>query len=258
MLYILGTPIGNLGDFSPRARETLDRCEYVLCEDTRHSGGLLRHFGIEKRLVSFHMFNERAREDGVIDDLLGGVDVALVSDAGMPCVCDPGADLVRRARSEGVKIEVVPGPCAVSSAVALAGINPPFHFYGYADKRTFADCVRNSQGAAVFYVAPHDVRKVLGWCASEWQVTIAREMTKKFEEVLEGNPIELLEKLHSPKGEMVMIVQGEGVQSALAIDEATLVGRLEGLGVKPREAVRLVAELSGKSQKEIYALAKKD
>jgi len=250
MLYIVGTPIGNLGDWSDRAREIVAKCEYVLCEDTRHTGGLLRHFGIEKRLMSFHMFNERSREEGVLEDLQGGVDVALVSDAGMPVVCDPGAKLVRAARDLGVTVNVVPGPCAFVAAMALCGCEAPIGFFGYPEKKSFVKQVERCEGTAIYYVAPHDVKKVLSWCKEGWKVQVARELTKKFEEVTDGMPDPV-------RGEMVLLVQGQGAQSSLAIDESTLVTRLETLGVKPREAIRLVAELSGMSQKAIYELAKK-
>lgn len=257
MFYIVGTPIGNLGDLSPRAREILARCDCILCEDTRHTGKLLAHFEIETRMMSYHRFNERERESQVMEWLAEGADIALVSDAGLPIVCDPGAELVRRLRAEGADIEVVPGPCAFAAAMAATGTEVPISFFGYPEKKTFVDLVRGCMGSAIFYVAPHDLRKVLGWCDREWQVSVARELTKKFEQVHTGTAGELLEEMVEPRGEMVMIVRGGQVQSQLKIDEATLVQRLEDLGVKPREAMRLVAELSGRSQKEIYALAKK-
>lgn len=208
MLYVISTPIGNLSDITFRAIECLKECEYILCEDTRTSRVLLKKYEITTHLVSFHKFNERSREDKVLQDLANGVNVGLISDAGTPGVSDPGYRLLRRCLEEKMGVSPIPGP---SSLTALLSICPPkgkVQFLGFAPRKGLPGFVERMiayDGMSVVFESPHRIRKFLGLLPKECEVVVGRELTKKFEEVLFGSPTEVLSRLSEKvKGELVV------------------------------------------------------
>ena len=220
MLYLVATPIGNLGDITFRAVEILKSCDYILCEDTRHSLRLLQHYSIQKPLISYHMFNEASREQKVIADLEAGKNIALISDAGTPGIADPGMRLVKKCRDENLKVEAIPGACAAIQAITCSGMSTErFQFWGFLPKtsgrlQTQLEDILKYPGTTICYETPHRLLKVLEVLkrlAPERKICVARELTKKFEEVLSGTPSELLLewKNRSVKGEIVLLIKGE-------------------------------------------------
>jgi 16S rRNA (cytidine1402-2'-O)-methyltransferase len=218
-LSIVGTPIGNLQDITLRALETLRRADLIAAEDTRHTQHLLAHFDIRKPLVSFHEFNEAKRVAELLEKLQKGAHIAVVSDAGMPAISDPGARLVRAAADANIEIEIVPGPSALISALVASGFPADsFTFVGFlpyksTQRRKKLEQFRNDSRTLVFYESPHriaaslrDMRDVLG----SRRAIIAREMTKKFEEILRGTLDELSKNLETRrlKGEITVVVEG--------------------------------------------------
>jgi 16S rRNA (cytidine1402-2'-O)-methyltransferase len=221
-LYVVATPIGNLGDLSPRAREVLQTCTLILAEDTRHTGVLLKHFGIATPQLSLHDHNERQRTGEIIERLQQGATVALVSDAGTPAISDPGFELVRAAAAAGVEIIAIPGPCAAIAALSIGGLpTDRFCFEGFLPARGTARRKRLGELAGetrtlVLYEAPHRVRETLEDCAvafgGERIAAVAREITKLHETTYRGSLSELLERAASDadfsRGEIVLAVAG--------------------------------------------------
>lgn len=207
MLYLVGTPIGNLEDITFRAIQTLSTVDKIYCEDTRRSKILLSHYGIEKPLCSFHKFNEQKRSSEILTSLEEGAKIAIISDAGMPCISDPGEKLVQEVRKRGLLLTAIPGPSAITTALALSGhSSPPFQFVGYIDPKTKIDPYLSYPGITIAFVAPHDIKKVVDLFPKSITLHIARELTKKFEEITSGNASELTSL--KEKGEMVMMFQG--------------------------------------------------
>jgi len=218
-LYLVATPIGNLEDITLRALRTLKECDVVAAEDTRRTGQLLKHFGISKPLLSYFQFNEAKRSEEILERLKRGEKIALVTDAGSPGISDPGERVVRAARAAGLRVESVPGPCALVAALTASGLpTDEFHFIGFlphksGQRRKQLEALRNFAGTLVLYESPYRIEKLLTELAevfSARQVVLARELTKKFEEFLRGTPAELLEvvKKRSLKGEFVVLVGG--------------------------------------------------
>jgi 16S rRNA (cytidine1402-2'-O)-methyltransferase len=216
-LYLVATPIGNLEDITLRALRTLKECDVVAAEDTRHSGWLLKHFGISKPLLSYFQFNEAKRSEEIIERLRRGEKVALVTDAGSPGISDPGERVVAAAIAAGFRVEPVPGPCALVAALTASGLPAEeFHFIGFlphksGQRRKRLESLQTSPGTLVIYESPYRVEKLLGELRDvfpERQVVLARELTKKFEEFLRGTPAQLLEAAgkRSWKGEFVALV----------------------------------------------------
>src|SRR5881394_2038183 len=200
-LYLVATPIGNLEDITLRALRTLKECDVVAAEDTRHSGQLLKHFGISRPLLSYFQFNEAKRSEEIIERLRCGEKVALVTDAGTPGISDPGERVVKAAIAAGFRVEAVPGPCALVAALTASGLSTAeFHFIGFlphkpGQRRKQLEKLRDIPGTAVIYESPYRIIKLLGELQEvfpERQVVLARELTKKFEEFLRGTPAELL------------------------------------------------------------------
>jgi len=265
MLFLVATPIGNLGDITYRAVETLQTCDYLLCEDTRHSRILLERYNVHKPLKSFHKFNEVERENAVIDDLKNGLNIALLSDAGTPGLCDPGQKLVQRCRQEKLPYTALPGPCALIMALTLAGIdNLPFQFLGYLPKKNkqLQETLQKMlcyQGLSLCYETPHRLLETLVFLeklAPQRKITIARELTKTFEECLEGSATEL--KSHytqePPKGEIVILIPGEKEE----VDYSSLTPQEhvreleEKYGLTRQEAIKTVAQLRKVPKRNIY------
>ncbi|NLU50100.1 MAG: 16S rRNA (cytidine(1402)-2'-O)-methyltransferase [Syntrophomonadaceae bacterium] len=266
-LYVCATPIGNLEDVSIRLLKTLRRVDIIACEDTRQTSKLLQRYHIRKRLVSYHQHNRRAREELMVGYLREGKDVALVSDAGMPAISDPGEDLVRSAIREGFPVVVVPGPSALVSALALSGMDTTrFVFEGFlpakaSQRRDVLASLAAEPRTAVFYEAPHrlletleDMEAIMG----ERQIAVARELTKLFEEVVRGTVIEVRQHFatHPPRGEITIIIEGNPGQPA-QVDRVALLRELEELiasGVEKKEAFKIKAREYGLKKRDIYRL----
>ena len=262
-LYVVGTPIGNLGDLSDRARETLAAVDLVAAEDTRRTGKLLAHAGIRARMLSLFEGNERQRIDELLERLSEGATVALVSDAGMPAVSDPGFRLLRAAVEAGIGISVVPGPSAVTAALVVSGLpTDRWVFEGFlprrpSERRSRLRALAHDPRTVVLFESPlrvvtllRDVLVELG----DRRAAVARELTKIHEEVMRGRVSEILAMLldSEPRGEIVVVLEGaETPEAALSemVDEA---GRLVRDGMRKREAAAAVARASGGSANEIY------
>lgn len=218
-LYLVATPIGNLEDITLRALRTLKECDVIAAEDTRRTGQLLKYFGISKPLISYFQFNEARRSEEIIGRLQRGEKVALVTDAGSPGISDPGERVVCAARAAGLRVEAVPGACALVAALTASGLaTDEFHFIGFmphksGQRRKQLDALKLFLGTLALYESPYRVEKLLGELAEvfpERTVVLARELTKKFEEFLRGTPAELLAmvKKRSLKGEFVVLISG--------------------------------------------------
>ncbi|HEY3655881.1 MAG TPA: 16S rRNA (cytidine(1402)-2'-O)-methyltransferase [Steroidobacteraceae bacterium] len=221
-LYVVATPIGNLGDLSPRARATLESCSLIAAEDTRHTGSLLKAFGVKTPLVSLHDHNEQQRAPDLIARMQGGASIALVSDAGTPAISDPGFDLVRAAAAAGIEVVAVPGPCAAVAALSIGGLpTDRFCFEGFLPARGSARRARLDQLKAeprtlVFYESPHRVVETLEDCAAAFgaarPATVAREITKLYETTYRGTLSELAARAAADgdfiRGEIVLLVGG--------------------------------------------------
>jgi 16S rRNA (cytidine1402-2'-O)-methyltransferase len=218
-LYLVATPIGNLEDITLRALRVLRECDVVAAEDTRRSGQLLKHFGISKPLLSYFQFNEAKRSEEIIERLQRGEKVALVTDAGSPGISDPGERVVKAALAAGLRVEAVPGACALIAALTASGLpTDEFHFIGFlphksGQRRRELERLKSIAGTLVLYESPYRVEKLLlelNELFAGRRVVLARELTKKFEEYLRGTPAELLDvlKQRSLKGEFVVLVAG--------------------------------------------------
>lgn len=223
-LYLVATPIGNLEDITLRAVRVLRECDAVAAEDTRHSGQLLKHFGISKPLLSYFQFNEAKRSEEIIERLKRGEKIALVTDAGSPGISDPGERVVRAAIAAGLRVEAAPGACALVAALTASGLpTDEFHFIGFLPhksgrRKNKLESLKTVPGTLIFYESPFRIEKLLGELAEvfpEREVVLARELTKKFEEFLRGRPAALLEMAakRKLKGEFVVLVAPEGERS---------------------------------------------
>src|SRR5437899_3153300 len=218
-LYLVATPIGNLEDITLRALRVLKECDVVAAEDTRHTGRLLKHFGIARPLLSYFQFNEARRSEEIIARLQRGEKIALVTDAGSPGISDPGERVVRAAIDAGLRVEPVPGPSALVAALTAGGLaTDEFHFVGFlphkpGQRRKRLEKLQQIPGTAVIYESPYRILKLLGELQEifpEQRIVLARELTKKFEEFLRGTAAELLAALEkrSIKGEFVVLIEG--------------------------------------------------
>jgi 16S rRNA (cytidine1402-2'-O)-methyltransferase len=276
-LLVVGTPIGNLGDLTPRAADALSTADLVVAEDTRLAARLLAHVGVRTPTQSFNEHNAAARLPALLARLEAGETLALTTDAGMPAVSDPGASLVAAARDAGASVQVVPGPAAVTAAMALAGVEAAgFVFGGFLPARPAsaraAALQRLAEGAAalglplILYEAPHRVAGLLSALASlspDARVAVGRELTKRHEQVLVGSPAEVAARLGEPRGEFTLVVSGLSAGAAAVgpdlgallaagrragLGDRTLVELLRTLGVTRREAYRRVADSKGKEE----------
>ncbi len=267
-LTLVGTPIGNLADFSPRAVEALESCDFIAAEDTRVTLKLLNHFGIVKPLVSYHEHNKRERGEQLCARLLAGEKGVLVSDAGMPAISDPGEDLVALCHSRDIPVGVVPGPTAVTAALALAGLpTGRFTFEGFLSvnkksRREHLDSLRGEQRTMVFYEAPHkllatliDLLAVLG----EREIALVREITKIHEEVIRTTLTAAVTRYQqeAPRGEFVVIVRGAAPVEAAAASPEEAVRLAQAYleeGMSPSEAAKKAAADTGLKKGDIYKL----
>jgi 16S rRNA (cytidine1402-2'-O)-methyltransferase len=218
-LYLVATPIGNLEDITLRALRTLRECDVIAAEDTRRTGQLLKHFEISKPMVSYFAFNEAKRSEEILNRLKRGERVALVTDAGTPGISDPGERVVRAAVAAGLRVEAVPGPCALVAGLTASGLaTDEFHFIGFlphksGQRRKQLEALKTFAGTLALYESPYRIDKLLGELNEVFptrRVVLARELTKKFEEFLRGTPAELLALVakRSLKGEFMVLVSG--------------------------------------------------
>lgn len=266
-LSIVGTPIGNLGDLSPRGVEVLSNADYIAAEDTRVTIGLLSRFDIKKPLLSYYKPKEQEKSERIIELLLEGSSVALVSDAGMPCISDPGAVLVAKCYERGIPVEVIPGCNAAVAAVALSGLEVDrWVFEGFLpvpkkERSERLESVKALPHALVFYEAPHkikqtliDLRTALG---AEREAALCRELTKLHEETIRGTLEELSHYYDDiePRGEYVIVVKGTKSKAAeFTVEQAAqLARRLADGGEKLSDACREAAKTTGIPKRDIYA-----
>ena len=263
-LFLVGTPIGNLGDMTERAKETLAGVDVVAAEDTRRTGRLLSRFGIKRPLVSLFEGNEARRTSELLTGLREGKDVALVTDAGMPLISDPGYRLVRACVVEGIEVRVVPGPSAVTAALAVSGLpSDRFVFEGFlprkaGDRRERLRSLADERRTIVVFESPVRLERLLRDVLEEVgdrRVAVARELTKLHEEVVRGRASEVLARIAEaePKGEVVVVIEGRVAGDAVALAE--LVGearRLVDDGMRKREAASSVAKRHDASANAIY------
>jgi 16S rRNA (cytidine1402-2'-O)-methyltransferase len=273
-LFVVATPIGNLGDLSPRACEVLSTCALIAAEDTRHTGVLLKHFGIETPQVSLHDHNEAARAIEIIARLRDGKSVALVSDAGTPAISDPGFELVRAVAAAGIEIIAIPGPCAAVAALSIGALpTDRFCFEGFLPARGAARRLRLKSLAEeprtlVIYESPHRVRETLEDCVTAFGeariAAIVREATKLHETTYRGSLLDLWNTSKSDadvaRGEIVLLIGGAPQASALGDDsdskaglDKVLVALLAELPLK--QAARLAAQITGARDNEAYKRA---
>ena len=264
-LWLVGTPIGNLGDLPPRAREVLASVDLVAAEDTRRTGRLLQGIGLKKKMVSLYDANERERVDRIVSALHEGWSVALVSDAGMPLVSDPGYRLVRACADEALDVRVVPGPSAVLAALVVSGLpTDRFTFEGFpprkpGERMKRLEALRSDARTLIFFEAPGRVKTLLRDALvvfGDRRAALCRELTKRHEEVVRGRISEVLGGLDDdPKGEVVLVI--EGAQSPAPVNLAACVEEAQELvrgGMKKRDAARAVADRHGVGVNELYGV----
>lgn len=271
ILYLVATPIGNLGDFSPRAVDTLQQVDFIAAEDTRVSLKLLNHFGIKKQLISYHEHNQATAGPAIVDRLLGGESCALVTDAGMPAISDPGEGLVRIAAESGIEVQAIPGCCAAIAALAVSGLpTGRFTFEGFLSmnkksRREHLQSLKNEKRTMIFHEAPHKLPATLKDFAETFGVdrpiTLSRELTKLHEETMRctvGEAIAHYEE-HNPRGEYVLIVSGAPeVEEEMGLTMEDAVARVLALregGLRMKEAVKQAAEETGFPKNELYNAA---
>ena len=268
ILYVTGTPIGNLGDFSPRAVQTLESVDFIAAEDTRVTLKLLNHFGIKKPMVSYFEHNKRERGELICSRIEAGESCAIVTDAGMPCISDPGEDLIKLCEERGIQTVVIPGPSAVISALAVSGLETGrFTFEGFlsVNKKSRSEhlqSLKNERRTMIFYEAPHKLPATLRDLYSAFgdrRLSIVRELTKIHEEVIRTTTGYAAENYAdgSLKGEFVLVLEGapksddsDNITLEYAVDMAK---KLIENGTKPTEAAKQAAAMTGFKKNEIYS-----
>jgi len=268
VLYLVGTPIGNRGDLSPRAQQVLAGVDRIACEDTRHSGLLLHQLGIKGRLVSFHEHNQAARIPELLAALEEGEAIAVISDAGLPGISDPGEALVAAARAAGRTVICVPGPCAVTTALVSSGLPAGrFCFEGFlppkpTQRRARIRELAGEARTVVLFEAPHRLVPLLEDLLAELgerPVSVTRELTKRHEQQVGPTLSSALEhfRAQSPQGEFTLVLGGAPAEAAEARSEAELLKDLQALleqGLSRNEAARQLAQQTGLAKRELYAL----
>lgn len=273
-LYLCATPIGNREDISARVLRVLGEVDLIAAEDTRHSGGLLKHYGIRKPLISYHEHNKFERAEELVERLLKGESIALISDAGTPVISDPGEVLVLAARSHGIPVTSLPGPCALITALSLSGISSRrFVFEGFLpqesrQRREVLQALQEESRTILLYEAPHRLRKTLeelkGVLGAERSLCLCRELTKMHEEAL---PMTLGEALsyyqeQEPRGEYVLVLAGKSREDLAAAKQKSWESRtpqehLEAYmnrGMNKKEALKAMAEDFSMSRNELYKM----
>ncbi len=270
MLYLVPTPIGNLGDISQRCRETLESADFIAAEDTRVTLKLLNHLGIKKSLVSYYEHNKTFKGDQIVQRILSGETCALVSDAGSPAISDPGEDLVKQCAQAGIVVCAIPGPCAAITALSISGQSTGrFCFEGFLStakksRRAHLDSLIHEHRTMIFYEAPHkllatleDLRETFG---EDRAISLCRELTKLHEEVIRttlGAAVTFYTD-NPPKGEFVLIVAGAPEEEKEAVsptDAACRVAQLMAQGLSRKDAVKQTAQELGLSKNAVYEIA---
>ncbi|MFT7041884.1 MAG: 16S rRNA (cytidine1402-2'-O)-methyltransferase [Candidatus Azotimanducaceae bacterium] len=269
-LYIVATPIGNLQDITLRAIEILKTVDLIAAEDTRHSRPLLNHFGISTRLISYREHNEAVATAGLIKTLQAGQSVALISDAGTPLISDPGYRLVKTAREAGVQVIPIPGASAVVAALCASGMaTDRFSFQGFlpakrVGRQRHLQALLIETQTLVFYEAPHRINETLEDVASifgaERVVTLARELTKRFEQIWHGSANEAIAHLQTgyipTRGEFVLLIAGTDADLASPAQyEALRIMKLLLPEMPPRRAADIASQITGENKKALYAMA---
>ena len=265
-LYVVGTPIGNMNDMTPRAVQTLEAVDFIAAEDTRVTVKLLNHFGIKKPMISYFEHNKHEKGRQIIDRILSGESCAIVTDAGMPCISDPGEDLIKQCEEAGVRTVVVPGPSAVISALAVSGLETGrFTFEGFlsVNKKSRSEHLESLLGerrTMIFYEAPHKLSNTLADMYKTFgdrRISIVRELTKIHEEVVRTTLKDAAEKYADGgiKGEIVLIIEGksEEEREQLTLEQAVqLANEFIAEGSSASDAAKQAAKASGLKKNEIY------
>ena len=267
-LYLVPTPIGNLGDMTMRALEVLKTVDLIAAEDTRHTQQLLNHFGIKQKLVSLHEHNHEQRVPQLLADLQAGKQIAQCSDAGMPSISDPGKELVAAATKAGIPVVALPGPNAALTALIASGLVPqPFTFYGFLERKhqqqvTALTALRDRPETLIFYEAPHRLKKTLQAMVEVFgpqrRVVLARELTKRYEEYLRGNLGEALAWAESEpvRGEFVVLVAGNDHPTPIAAADPSspteAIDAAIATGLSPNAAIKQVAKQRGLNRQALY------
>lgn len=267
LLYLVGTPIGNLGDLSSRAAEILSQVDFIAAEDTRNSQKILFHLGIRKEMVSYHEHNRALRGPQIVERLLAGQSCALITDAGMPAISDPGEDLVRLCGEAGLAVSVVPGPCAAICALALSGLpTDRFVFEGFlpvaaSERKKRLEEISRENRTVILYEAPHRLLRTLGELAAmgDRRLCIVKELTKIHETVLRTTTLAApsLFDGETVRGEFVLVLEGAPKQTESWSDEqiAALLAQEQQRGASRSEAVRLVCAQTNLPKNRVYRLA---
>ncbi len=264
-LYVVGTPIGNLEDFSPRAKRILGEVDFIAAEDTRVTIKLLNHLGISKPMVAYFEHNKKERGNTVIERILSGEVCAIVTDAGMPAISDPGEDLIRECHEKGIEVESVPGPTAFATALAISGMpSGRFCFEGFLSvnkpsRKKHLEEVKNERRTMIFYEAPHKLIRTLADMYAvfgERKIAIVREITKIHETVMRLSLSEAIEfyKNQEPRGEYVLIIEGAKEETVLYSleDAVALAKQLMNDGLSSSAAAKEAAGVTGIKKSEIY------
>lgn len=264
-LYVVGTPIGNLGDFSPRAVETLAKADFIAAEDTRVTVKLLNHFEIKKEMLAYYEHNKNSKGNLIIERMLKGESCALVSDAGMPAISDPGEQLVREARENGIEVESVPGPSALITALSISGMpSGRFCFEGFLSmnkigRREHLQSLVNEQRTMIFYEAPHKLEATLKDMLlyfGDREIAIVKELTKLHETVMKTSFSKALEffEINPPKGEYVLIIKGaEPEKTEYTLEDAVEIAKkLIEQGSAVSAAAKEAAAMTGIKKGDIY------
>ena len=260
ILYLVATPIGNLSDFSFRAIEVLKSVDKIYAEDTRNSLVLLNHYGIKTKLESYHEFNQNEKTLSIVEEIENGMHIALISDAGLPVISDPGYKIVEEASKRGLPISTIPGASAGISALIASGLAPmPYTFYGFLDSKKTKrikelNDLKYINHTIIFYEAPHRIFETLEDMLEVFGnrfIVLARELTKTYEEYIRGTIKEILE-IENLKGEMVLIVSGYKEDTNIDLDPNSKIDELITLGYKPNDAIKEVAKLFNLDRRELY------
>ncbi len=278
-LYLVGTPIGNLADISERAKKTLAEVDFIAAEDTRNSLKLLNAYGIKKEIISYHEHNKKSSGEYILSRLSLGESCAIVTDAGMPAISDPGEDIVRLCAENGIRVSVIPGPSASVSALCLSGLDTTkFVFEGFLpvkgqDRRARLDALKGEERTMILYEAPHKLRATLkdliDTFGSERKISLCRELTKLNEEIIRTtlNDAQALYEKSEPRGEYVLIVEGlsearkrgaaKEEKPYLALSPTQHIEKYMEEGLSKMEATKRAARERGISKSEMYALVNK-
>ena len=263
-LYVVATPIGNLEDMTYRAVRILQQVDLIAAEDTRHSRKLLNHYAIDTALISYHEHNEEARSEQLIEKLQAGKSIALISDAGTPCIADPGHRLVSQCRKSGVTAVAVPGPSALIAALSISGLpTDGFHFIGFLPAKTHGRCqvfqqIKDEKQTIACYEAPHrllaSLADMVDVCGGDRSIAIARELTKRHEELFSGTVVEALEYFsqNGVKGEIVLLLAPAPERQPKGTVREALLRLREESDLSWKEIVKQVAKEFGLPGSDVY------